>query len=510
MEEALTIVVVDDEEPILKIFKSYLEMSGGHTVLTTDSGNKALEMIASRKVDCCFLDLNMPDMDGIELSRRIHQHDNTIPMAVMTGYPTMDNAISTLKNGVVDFLTKPVDLAQITLTVKRMMREKSLLANNILLKEEAKKNARLLAINEELQQKINEVEIMNSILQELDQVSTSSDLFHVLVNLSGRVTACDEAHCAVFYSEKDEYSTISSFYRNSTQAGKLAGHTHDDVIKRVARDGIPVISNSRNGSDHVMAIPLKIRNKIFGLLKLTVGNKDGQFKEKDVYFMNFIAEKASYLIENLALYENIFDNLFATLYAFVETIEARDSYTKQHSARVSHYAKAIAQAVGCSREDLEKLHAAGYLHDIGKIGIPDNILLKNGSLTSEEFETIKSHPVIASNILGYFNLWSDEKTIIRHHHEKFDGTGYPDALKGEDIPYLSRILSVADVYDALTADRSYRAKMPEEKALSIIAGGSDSQFDPEFVAKFLELHAQGKIVFNPDMVTPLDITPKAA
>ena len=510
MQEALTIVVVDDEEPILHIFKSYLEMTGNHTVLTTCSGYDALEMIAGRKVDCCFLDLNMPDMDGIELSRRIHQHDNTIPMAVMTGYPTMDNAISTLKNGVVDFLTKPVDLAQISITIKRMMREKSLLANNILLKEEAQKNARLLAINKELQQKINEVEIMNSILQELDQVSTSNDLFQVLVNLSGRVTACDEAHCAVFYTERGEYQTISSFYRNSTKGNRPDGHSYDDVIKRVARDGIPIISNSKNGGGHVMAIPLKIRNKIFGLLKLNGGGTGGRFQEKDVYFMNFIAEKASYLIENLALYENIFDNLFATLYAFVETIEARDSYTKQHSARVSHYAKTIAQAVGCPREDMEKLHVAGYLHDIGKIGIPDNILLKNGSLTSEEFETIQSHPVIASNILSYFTMWSDEKTIIRHHHEKFDGTGYPDALIGENVPYLSRILSVADVYDALTSDRSYRKKMPEEKALSIIADGSGSQFDPDIVAKFLELHAQGKIVFSQDMATPTDVTPKAA
>jgi len=510
MPEALTIVVVDDEQPILNIFKSYLEMTGRHTVLTTDKGSEALEIIAAQKVDCCFLDLNMPDMDGIELSRRIHQQDNTIPMAVMTGYPTIDNAISTLKNGVVDFLTKPVDLAQISLTIKRMMREKTLLANNILLKEEAKKNARLLAINEELQQKINEVEIMNSILQELDRVSTSSDLFHVLVNLSGRVTACDEAHCAVFYSEKGEYSTISSFYRNSTKGGEQNGHLHDDVIKRVARDGIPVISNSKNGGGHIMAIPLKIRNKIFGLLKLAVGDKGGQFKEKDVYFMNFIAEKASYLIENLALYENIFDNLFATLYAFVETIEARDTYTKQHSARVSHYAKTIAEAVECSREDMEKLHVAGYLHDIGKIGIPDNILLKNGSLSSEEFETIKSHPVIASNILRYFSMWSEEKNIIRHHHEKFDGTGYPDALKGEDVPYLSRILSVADVYDALTSDRSYRKRMPEEKAISIIADGSGSQFDPDVVAKFLDLHARGKMVFSQDILTPTDITPKAA
>jgi len=502
MGKDLTIVVVDDEEPILNTFKEYIERTTSHTVLTSNNGTHALEMIAGQKVDCCFLDLNMPDMDGIELSRKIHHHDNTIPMAVMTGYPTMDKAISTLKNGVVDFLTKPVDMAQIKFAIKRMMREKSLLTSNILLKEEARKNVKLKTINQELQQKINDVEIMNLILQELDRAATSMDLFNVLANLSGRITSCDEAHCVIFHSETGEYSTITSFYRDSQKTGLEERLLDHNIIRRVANDGMPVIANSDNGAGNIMAIPLKIRTKIFGVLKLSIRDNAVRFQEKDLYFINFIAEKASYLIENLALYENIFENLFSTLYAFVETIEARDAYTQQHSARVSHYAKIISEAMGCSQEDMDKLHVAGYLHDIGKIGIPDSILLKAGSLSDEEFEIIKSHPVIASNILGHFNLWTDEQNVIRHHHEKFDGTGYPDCLKGEEIPFLSRILSVADVYDALTSDRSYRQKMPDEKALNIISENSGSQFDPEIIAPFLDLHAQGKIVFTQNASGP--------
>lgn len=502
MLEDLTIVIVDDEQPVLDIFKDYIEMTTSHTVLTSNNGTHALEMIAAQKVDCCFLDLNMPDMDGIELSRRIHHHDNTIPMAVMTGYPTMDKAISSLKNGVVDFLTKPLDLAQIEVTIKKMMREKSLLASNILLKEENQKNEKLKTINRELQQKINDVEIMNLILQELDQAATSIDLFTVLVNLSGRITSCDEAHCVICYPETGEYSTITSFYRNSQKTGLEERPLDHNIIRKVANDGMPVIANSNNGAGNIMVIPLKIRTKIFGVLKLSIRESAVRFQEKDLYFLNFIAEKASYLIENLALYENIFDNLFSTLYAFVETIEARDSYTKQHSVRVSYYAKIIAETMGCSQEDRDKLHVAGYLHDIGKIGIPDSILLKAGSLSDEEFEIIKSHPVIASNILGHFNMWTDEQNVIRHHHEKFDGTGYPDCQKGEEIPFLSRILSVADVYDALTSDRSYRQKMPDEKAVNIISENSGSQFDPEIAACFLDLHAQGKIVFTQNAAGP--------
>jgi len=499
MENPLNILIVDDEKPILDIFRQYLEATTNHTVYTAPNGSEALDIVYNEKIDCCFMDLSMPVMDGVELAKHIHRHDNTIPMAVMTGYPTIDNAIKTLKNGVVDFLTKPVDMVQIPLTITRMMREKSLLANNILLKEQAQKNEKLVKINTELQQKISEVEIMNLILQKLNQVGNSKDLFRMLVLLSGQVTLCDEAHCAILYSEANDYTTLASYLREENSSPPNTNGFNGNIVERVARDGMPVIVKDNSGTDQTMGIPLKIRDNLFGVLVLSINHNDAGFKEKDLYFMNFVAEKAANLIENLALYENIFENLFATLYAFVETIEARDSYTKQHSIRVSRYAISMAQAMGCSQEDQEKLNVAGSLHDIGKIGIPDSILLKPGRLTEDEYEIIKKHPEIAGNIIGHFGMWADERSIIRHHHERFDGHGYPDGLKGEEIPLLSRILSVADVYDALTTDRSYRKKMPDEKALQIMRENSGTQFDPKLIALFLELYDQNNHLFHRDM-----------
>ncbi len=198
-------------------------------------------------------------------------------------------------------------------------------------------------------------------------------------------------------------------------------------------------------------------------------------------------------MENLALYENIYSNLFATLYAFVEAIEVRDPYTKQHSAMVSSYAMTIAKAYGCSQEEIDKLYVAGNLHDIGKIGMPDNILLKPGSLTEEEKTIIKKHPLIGSNIIGHLGMWTEEQRIIRHHHERIDGKGYPDGLKGKEIPFLSRVLSVADVFDALTTDRAYRQKMPDDVAVNIIKENDGSQFDSEIVAVFVDLYNKGKL-----------------
>ena len=499
MNENLKILVVDDQETILTVFREYLEATNNYTVLTASDGFEALEIIERKDIDCCITDISMPGLNGLELTRRIHLHDNTIPVMIMTGYPSKDNAIETLKNGVVDFLTKPVKMDQIPLIIKRVMTERSLFVDNILLKEDAKKNRKLLKINQELQQKIKEVETMNLIFKQLDQAKTSKDLFNILADLSGEVTGCDEAHFCIFTQGMTNPEIITSFVRDvkdKDRATADTGFIEKDIIKKVANDGMPLLVRGNNGNGSVMAIPLKIRSRLFGVLFLLIRDNRGCFSEKDLYFTSFLAQNASFSIENLALYENIYESLFSTLYAFVETIEARDPYTKQHSTRVSGYAMSIAKAIGCSQEEIDQLSISGALHDIGKIGIPDNILLKPGRLTDEEYDVIKKHPVIGSNIIGHFNMWSDEEKIIRHHHERWDGNGYPDKLKAREIPFLSRILSVADVYDALTTDRSYRKKMQDDVAVKIIMENAGNQFDPEITDVFLRLYEQGMIKTN--------------
>jgi len=494
VNENLKILVVDDEETILNIFRKYLESTSHYTVLTARDGLEGLEVIKREEIDCCFTDLFMPKLDGLELTRKIQAYDNTIPVVVMTGYPSMDNAIRTLKNGVVDFLTKPVEMNQLPLTIDRVMRERSLFIDNILLKEEAERNEKLLKINHELQQKIKEVQTVNLILHELNHATAGKDLFTVLVDLSGEITTCDEAHFCIFGQGMTGPAIITSFFRDKDRTLVDAGCIEKSIVKKVADDGIPLLMRENDDNDSIMAIPLKIRSMVFGILILIVRDGKHYFDEKELYFLNFLAEKASFLIENLALYENIYQNLFSTLYAFVETIEARDPYTKEHSTRVTSYAVSIARDIRCSQEEIDMLNISGNLHDIGKIGIPDNILLKPGRVTEGEYEVIKKHPIIGSNIIAHFGMWTDEQKIIRHHHERWDGNGYPDKLKGEEIPFLSRILSVADVYDALTSDRSYRKRLQENVAVGMIKENRGGQFDPKIVDVFLKLHNQGKLV----------------
>ena len=173
--------------------------------------------------------------------------------------------------------------------------------------------------------------------------------------------------------------------------------------------------------------------------------------------------------------------------SLANTIDAKDKYTNGHSQRVAEYSREIAKRAGKSEQEQEDIYYMGLLHDIGKIGIPDDIINKSGGLTDEEFDIIQNHPVIGAEILKDIHEIPGIDTGARWHHEKYDGSGYPDHLKGEEIPEIARLIGVADTYDAMASKRSYRDVMPQEKVYEEIKKGIGTQFDPVFAKIMLEM-----------------------
>lgn len=169
------------------------------------------------------------------------------------------------------------------------------------------------------------------------------------------------------------------------------------------------------------------------------------------------------------------------------TVEAKDPYTRGHSDRVSAYSVLIGKYLGLPDTDLRTLEVGGLFHDIGKIGIPDSILLKESKLTDDEYSEIKNHPSIGAHILCNAAIFQDIIPIVKHHHERYDGRGYPSQLKGEDIPYMARIAAVADTFDAMTSKRTYRNALPLETVRAEIEKCSGTQFDPEIAKVFLDI-----------------------
>jgi HD-GYP domain-containing protein (c-di-GMP phosphodiesterase class II)/ligand-binding sensor protein len=234
----------------------------------------------------------------------------------------------------------------------------------------------------------------------------------------------------------------------------------------------------------LLVVPFRLRNSKEGFLVFG-WEKKGMVGDGEMKFALALSRQAASVLHAIQLYQELADLLFATLGALSSAVDAKDPYTHGHSRRVAEYAVKAASEMNLGSKFITMLKIAGQLHDFGKIGIREHILSKEGRLNESERDAIREHPVIGSQILGKFKSFADIVPGIRHHHEHFDGTGYPAGLEGEDIPLVGRIISVADAYDAMTTDRPYRVKLEHQEALTELRNNTGSQFDPEVVEAFL-------------------------
>jgi len=214
-----------------------------------------------------------------------------------------------------------------------------------------------------------------------------------------------------------------------------------------------------------------------------------------VNFIKGLLTQASIALQNASLYEQLQESYLESISALAFALDARDAYTKQHSENVTNYAVAIAREMNLKHFQIEQIRRAGLLHDIGKIGIRDGVLLKPIRLSEDEFNDIKMHTLKGEAIVNALPFLKEEAKLIKHHHEKYDGTGYPDGIKGIAIELGARILAVADSIDAMISDRVYRKALGAEKAREELKKQSGKQFDPEVVNAFLRLAEKNPSLF---------------
>ncbi len=258
----------------------------------------------------------------------------------------------------------------------------------------------------------------------------------------------------------------------------------------------------------VACIPGFFREKL--IFALFLGKKiDGQdFTDEELGFLSVLSSDVVMAIQNASLFQGLNEqllknkNLFLqTVFALSSAIEAKDPYIQGHTERVTHYALAVAAELKATGKIygadpgklFEDLRIAALLHDIGKIGIAESILNKDGVLDEDERKEMRKHPYIGAKILSEVNEFYEQILGVKYHHEKYDGTGYPDALKGESIPFIARIISIADTFDAITSNRSYRQALSREEAIRLICEQSGKQFDPVVVEAFLNACKKGQM-----------------
>lgn len=242
-----------------------------------------------------------------------------------------------------------------------------------------------------------------------------------------------------------------------------------------------------------LCVPMRTKGRIIGVVSANRIERKDDFTQDELTFFSLFANQAAMAIENARLYEELSTAYISTIKALIVALDERDPYTRGHSERVAMYAQMIAKEMDLSDKQIELLGIAGLLHDIGKMGIEDAILHKPGVLTHKEYEVVKTHPVKSISILEPIGYMTDILPLIRHHHERYDGHGYVNGLRGEEIPLGARILAVADSYEAMTSDRPYRRAMPKERAIRELKAGSGTQFDPRVVKAFLSVLEKGDL-----------------
>jgi response regulator RpfG family c-di-GMP phosphodiesterase len=467
--EASQILVVDDEMVIRQILADFLTMEG-YSVQTAEDGKSALERIEASTFDIVISDMKMPRMGGIELIETIRERGIDVLTVIMTAYGTVETAIDAMKKGAYDYLLKPFKMEEVIRVVERGLQNRKLQRENMILRE----TIALYRASEEISYSMFLSDVLEQLTGTTLRELMADDVIIQLTHEGGAVGLCTRASRNEERKYLPDHLDAAALLRAHGEGQPLLAHG-DRAAPFLVSGAPPVIS--------LLSVPLRVQHRILGLvtgISVTPGNR---FSEGQRKLMSVLAGRAAAAIENVRLFENLQATFRQTIQSFARALEAMDRYTAGHSDRVTRLSRITALELDLPLEEVEAVTQAALLHDVGKIGCQAN-LNKPGKLSAEEYEIFKAHPVYGKQILEPITFLHPIIHGVRSHHERWDGTGYPDGLAGEQIPLVARILAVADTYDAMTSNRAYRKALSHDVTMREIRRCAGAQFDPSVVAAF--------------------------
>jgi putative nucleotidyltransferase with HDIG domain len=473
--ETLRVLVVDDNASLLRFLVSAFT-ANGCAVTQAAAAEQALALITTEAFDLVVSDIKMPGLSGLDLLRAVKGQQPSTPVVLITGNPSVNSAVFGLRHGAYDYLPKPFSIREVQQLLARIRADRRKWDGQVPLPA---------GLTEELTRRQAGVEVMFRIGDlALKGLETPAFMDEVL----GLVGQSLKHDAALLLVRNEHGAFVSSRRGGEAVVDRLSTLVEQSFDHLVATGGRQTLSLTGPGEplDAIGAVILGVGPSM-GLLCLARESGGSAFLPEERELLLGYAQTTAVALQKLILRESVERNLVDTITAFVNAIESKDHYLKGHSARVALYAAETARNLGLTDEMVEVVRRGAMLHDLGKLSIMDTILRKPERLTSDEFTIIKSHPVVGAKILEPLRFLARETCAVRHHHERFDGTGYPDGLRGEDIPQVARVVAVADVFDAITSNRPYRTALPLADAREEIAGGSGSHFDPVVVEAFLKI-----------------------
>ena len=459
------ILVVDDEPSIREILCDFLRMEG-FQVHDAPNGRAALQVLAQHRFSVMISDLKMPEMGGLELLAEARDRHPEVVALLMTGYGTVETALAAMKTGAFDYILKPFKVEEVVHTVKRALEQQRLTQENI-----------------ELRASLSLYRLASRLGEEIELQPT----LRLIAETVRDQTGADRVSVVLFPDEEGVHYEVANCGGPPLTGADL---TEEGLaIRRPVLAAEGRIFRYLRLSDHtravtsLLALPLTSRGRFLGLL-LAVRENGLAFVEGQRKLLTILADRAAAAVHNGQLFESLERNFRTSIEVFVAALEEKDRYTRGHSERVAEFAEVTARELSLSDEEVEDIYQSGRLHDIGKLTIRAEELNKPSGLTQEEFQRFKAHPGFGADLLKNIPAFRRLLPGIGMHHEKFDGTGYPNGISGESIPMMARIMSVADTYDAMTSHRAYRSALKHQQAMDEIRRCAGTQFDPAVVEAF--------------------------
>lgn len=484
MIEGSRILLVDDSPEIIQLLSDFLSPYNCD-LHKASTGGEALRLLGETAVDIAILDIKLPDIDGIVLLDEIRLQDPAVGVVMITGYNDPDMIIEAMKKGASDFLIKPFSVDKLLLSIMRVRKQRELLLERDTILSDLEDKRKIELLNRQLQTKIAQLTKMYHISDKFNSLNVFEDIYEKTVMLVNEVLNADVAGYYIVDHDSDELILYK------TKANRDGVAADQKVALAPA-----LLTEMKQGRRHFVRenkaySSLVIKGECVGAVMMackTNGHpRKNYFTQDDIYFLKFIADKASMQIENRMLYESLFEGVLDTLTSLIVAVNRRDMYTEDHCKRVAKMCSLLADRLGATDYQKDEVRVVAPIHDVGKVGIPDSVLLKPSQLSESEYGLMKNHSVFGEEIINRFDILSNEAKITRHHHERFDGTGYPDGLAGNLIPYCSRLIAVCDAYDAMTTDRPYRRGISVDEAVEEIKLCRGRQFDPDMTDAFLEM-----------------------
>ncbi len=478
----MKILIVDDEIGIIDSLSILLRRSGYYYEGITQP-LKAIERLKNEHFDLMILDYLMAPIHGDEVVRQIRQFNSELYILLLTGHKDLAPPLDTIKAlDIQGYCEKSDRFEQLQLLVESGV--KSIHMMNTIKQYRDGLNKILEAVPKiyQLQPLGN---ILEEILAELLPFFGSEDAF-ILVD-------------SILDGEDSRKSIFRGIGRYKTEISDFMPMLDSKLLESIGKSKL---------SKKVITLPRGIILPLINEFSECIGvifvesltfqeeDKPERFRLLEIYTAQAASSLNNAFLHSLVnmkneelnrTYDQLRTRYMDTIEALRLVVDAKDEYTRGHSDRVSYYCVKIGEALHLSKDMLELLRVAGLFHDVGKMGITDDILFKSEKLSIEEYEEIKKHPLKGVRILSVISMFKDVVPIVKYHHERIDGKGYPEGLKDQEIPLLARIVSVADAFDAMMSDRRYRSKLQLDTAIHQLQEGAGTQFDQKIVSCFIEM-----------------------